>query len=258
MATMRLKAYALAAGLAAGLTAYAVWNSALLQEAQPAIAQVAQETRPELAKVAQEAKPEVAQEAKPQVTQVAQQEAKPAVAQVAQQEAKPAVAQEPKPAQIDRNGVIILIRSSLIALDQANKTGNYTVLRDLGAPNFQATNTAARLGDIFAGLRRDKVDLSGVAALDPQLTLLPQIEPNGLMHMIGFFPSVPAQVKFELAYAPVDGQWKLFGISVALGQSGPAAPPAPQAAAPQAAAPAAAPAAAAAAKKPKLKDKEQQ
>jgi len=153
--------------------------------------------------------------------------------------------------------VIILIRSSLIALDQANKTGNYTVLRDLGAPNFQATNNAARLGDIFAALRRDKVDLSGVAALDPQLTLLPQIEPNGLMHMTGFFPSVPAQVKFDLAYAPVDGQWKLFGISVGLGQSGPAAPaPAPAAAAPQAAAPAAA--AAAAAKKPKLKDKEQQ
>jgi hypothetical protein len=248
MATMRLKVYALAAGLAAGFAAYAVWNSALLQEAQPAVAQVAQEAKPEVAKVAQETKPEAAQ---------VSQEAKPEVTQIAQQEAKPAVAQEPKPAQIDRNGVIILIRSSLIALDQANKTGNYTVLRDLGAPNFQATNTAARLGDIFAGLRRDKVDLSGVAALDPQLTLLPQIEPNGLMHMTGFFPSVPAQVKFELAYAPVDGQWKLFGISVGLGQSGPAAPPAPQAAAPQAAAPAA-PAAAAAAKKPKLKDKEQQ
>ncbi len=170
------------------------------------------------------------------------------------QDAKPA--QEPKAAQIDRNGVLILIRSSLLALDQANKTGNYTVLRDLGAPGFQATNTAARLGDIFAALRRDKVDLSGVAALDPQLTLLPQIEPNGLMHMTGFFPSVPAQVKFDLAYAPVDGQWKLFGISVGLGQSGPAAP----AAAPVAAEPRAAehPAAAAAAKKPRLKDKEQQ
>ena len=177
--------------------------------------------------------------------------------QVAQQEAKPAAAPEPKPAQIDRNGVIILIRSSLIALDQANKTGNYTVLRDLGAPNFQATNTAARLGDIFAGLRRDKVDLSGVAALDPQLTLLPQIEPNGLMHMTGFFPSVPAQVKFELAYAPVDGQWKLFGISVGLGQSGPAA----GAGASRGRAPgggARTGAAAAAVKKPKLKDKDQQ
>jgi len=53
------------------------------------------------------------------------------------------------------------------------------------------------------------------------LTLLSQIESNGLMHMTGFFPSVPSQIKFELLYAPVEGQRKLFGVSVALGQSGP-------------------------------------
>ena len=46
-------------------------------------------------------------------------------------------AQAAKPAQIDRNGVLMLIRSSLLALDHANKTGNYTVLRDIGAPGFQ-------------------------------------------------------------------------------------------------------------------------
>ena len=79
---------------------------------------------------------------------------------------------------IDRNGVLILIRSALLALDQANKTGNYTVLRDLGAPGFQV-NSAARLGEIFAKLRNDNLDLSGVAVIDPQLTLLPQIEANG-------------------------------------------------------------------------------
>src|SRR5262245_35616863 len=67
----------------------------------------------------------------------------------------------PKPAQIDRNGVLILIRTTLLALDQANKTGNYTVLRDLGAPDFQA-NSAAQLADIFAQQRRDNIDLSGV------------------------------------------------------------------------------------------------
>lgn len=137
--------------------------------------------------------------------------------------AQPAPAQAPKPAQIDRNGVLILIRSSLLALDQANKTGNYTVLRDIGAPGFQS-NTAARLGEIFAKLRNDNLDLSGVAVIDPQLNLLPQIEANGLMHMAGFFPSVPAQVNFELSFAPVSGQWRLFGISVSIGQSGPAAP----------------------------------
>jgi hypothetical protein len=135
--------------------------------------------------------------------------------------------QTPKPAQIDRNGVLILIRSTLLALDQANKTGNYTVLRDLGAPGFQS-NSAARLGEIFAKLRSDNLDLSGVAVIDPQLSLLPQIEASGLMHMAGFFPSVPTQVNFDLVFAPVNGQWRLFGISVSIGQTAPAAPMPPE------------------------------
>jgi hypothetical protein len=132
----------------------------------------------------------------------------------------------PKPAQIDRNGVLILIRSTLLALDQANKTGNYTVLRDLGAPAFQVNN-AARLAEIFAKQRADKLDLSGVAVIDPQLSLLPQIESNGLLHLSGLFPSVPSQVNFDLAFAPVEGQWRLFGVSVSIGSSAPVAPSPP-------------------------------
>ncbi len=153
------------------------------------------------------------------ITTVAQQPKTAPPAQPPQQAAKPA--------NIDRNGVLILIRSTLLALDHANKSGNYTVLRDIGAPGFQS-NTAARLGDIFGKLRNDNLDLSGVAVIDPQLSLLPQIEANGLMHMAGFFPSVPSQVNFDLAFAPVNGQWRLFGISVSIGQSGPAAPPPPE------------------------------
>jgi hypothetical protein len=141
------------------------------------------------------------------------------------EESKPV--QEPKPAQIDRNGVIILIRSTLLALDDANKSGNYSVLRDLGAPGFQLGNTDARLAEIFAGQRKENLDLSGVAVLEPQLTLLPQIEANGMMRMAGFFPSVPTQVNFELLYAPVNRQWRLMGLSVTLGQTAPVAPAPP-------------------------------
>lgn len=148
-------------------------------------------------------------------------------AQQSKSEPKPPAATQPTPAPIDRNGVLILIRSTLLALDQANKTGNYTVLRDLGSPAFQ-TNTAARLSEIFAPQRRDNIDLSGVVVLEPQLTLLPQIEANGMMHMAGFFPSVPTQVNFEMAFAPVDRQWRLFGVSVSFGQAAPVAPPAEQ------------------------------
>ena len=45
---------------------------------------------------------------------------------------QPPPSQAPKPAQIDRNGVLILVRSTLLALYQANQSGNYTVLRDPG------------------------------------------------------------------------------------------------------------------------------
>ena len=128
-----------------------------------------------------------------------------------------------KPVQIDKNGTLLLIRTTLLALDQANKTGLYTVLRDLGSPAFQV-NTAARLSDIFSNLRRDKIDLSATAVLEPQLTTMPGIDPNGLLQMEGFFPSVNEQIYFELAFAPVEGQWRLFGISVRRGPSAPVAP----------------------------------
>jgi hypothetical protein len=63
--------------------------------------------------------------------------------------------------------------------------------------------------------------------LDPELTLLPQIDAEGMMRMTGFFPSAPAQINFDLVYAPVNGLWRLFAITVGLGQTAPAAPAAP-------------------------------
>lgn len=141
----------------------------------------------------------------------------------------------PVPAEIDRNGVLILVRSTLLALDHANKTGNYTVLRDLGAPGFQV-NTDARLAEIFAAQRNQDLDLSGVAVLEPQLTLLPQIETSGMLHMAGFFPSVPKQLNFELLFAPADRRWKVYGISINLADSAPQAPDGPAPPAPAASA----------------------
>jgi hypothetical protein len=159
--------------------------------------------------------------------QPAQKQQQQPPAQPAQKQAQPAQPQQApqaQPAQIDRNGTLILIRTALVALDQANKTGNYSVLRELGAPGFQAGNSTDRLSEIFAPQRAQQLDLAGVVVIEPQLTLLPQIEPNGMLRMAGFFPSVPQQVFFELLFAPVDGRWRLFGMSVRLGSSTPQAP----------------------------------
>jgi hypothetical protein len=48
------------------------------------------------------------------------------------------------------------------------------------------------------------------------------------MHMAGFFPSVPTQANFELAYVLENRQWRLYGVSVSLAHAGPIAPPPPE------------------------------
>jgi hypothetical protein len=146
----------------------------------------------------------------------------PALAQTPN--AKAAVSTQARRPQLDRNSVFILVRGAMATLDNANKTGNYSVMRDLAAPAFAAANDPSRLAEIFANLRRNKIDLSGTLVLEPQLTQLPEYDKNGNIHISGFFPSAPMQVNFQLIFAPVSGQWRLIGITTDVGASGPVAP----------------------------------
>jgi len=57
------------------------------------------------------------------------------------------------------------VRSTLLTLNDANHSGNYTVLHDLAAPDFQAKNSAADLAQSFADLRRRNFDLFAAALL---------------------------------------------------------------------------------------------
>lgn len=119
--------------------------------------------------------------------------------------------------------LLVLVRSALIALDHANRTGNYTVLRELGGPGLQR-HSSAQLGDIFTNLRNQQVDLLPVAILTPQLTQPPSVSPEGLLQLIGVFPTQPRQIQFQIVYQPVNGQWRLFGLNVSL-TAAPAPPP---------------------------------
>lgn len=177
---------------------------------------------------------------------MAQQQPVPVPAAPAPINAVPAGAQTMN---LDPKTVLILVRSTLIALDQANKTGNYSVLRDLGSPDFQRENSDARLAEVFASQRKADLDLAAALVLDPTITLAPQIEKNGLLHLAGFFPvNTNTKLTFELLFQGVDKRLLLYGLSVNIAQAGganaaqvPAPTPAmPVTAVPGASAPAAA------------------
>jgi hypothetical protein len=108
----------------------------------------------------------------------------------------------------------MLIRTTLIALNQANRTGNYTVLRDLAAPAFQRTNNAARLAEIFAKLRKRDLDLSPILFFQPKLQGPANLTDNGLLRLTGYFETKPERISFDMLFQPVASDWRLFGLAV--------------------------------------------
>ena len=135
---------------------------------------------------------------------------------------------QPQPAlPVTVEQALYLIRSTLLTLNDANRTGNYTVLRDLASPDFQAKNTAADLAQIFTDLRRRNFDLFAVALAAPQLTSAPHLDANKMLRLTGVFPTRPLQINFDLLFQNVGGQWRLFGIAVATPQAPPAKSEAP-------------------------------
>src|SRR5215813_12984617 len=99
---------------------------------------------------------------------------------------RPAAQQQTMPVSIEQ--ALYLVRSTLLTLNDANRSGNYTVLHDLAAPDFQARNTPADLGQTFSDLRRRKFDLFAAALIQPQLTTGPVVDGEGRIRVRGFYP----------------------------------------------------------------------
>lgn len=115
---------------------------------------------------------------------------------------------------IDEFDLAVLIKSPIVALQHANATGNYSVLRDLGTPIFRERYDQAALASIFAPLREKGVNLSPVLLQMPYLTAQPTLSPQGQLLLVGHFDTKPVRIEFELSFLDLDGAWRLDGINV--------------------------------------------
>jgi hypothetical protein len=113
----------------------------------------------------------------------------------------------------------MMIRSTVIAVNQANKTNNYTVLRDLGSPRFKEANSDKKLAQVFASLRNAKFDLSPVLFFTPKMLSPPALTENGVLRLTGFFDTVPQRVSFDMLFEHVKGDWLIYGINIATERS---------------------------------------
>src|SRR5215475_8772499 len=109
--------------------------------------------------------------------------------------------------------LIVLVRNVLLAVNDANLTGNYTVLRDLSAPDSQALNTPERLEESFRPIRQQGTDFTIVAVAAPRFTQLPTFTPQGYLRVNGEFDSVP-RITFDIFLQHVADRWRPYAIGV--------------------------------------------
>lgn len=118
-----------------------------------------------------------------------------------------------------------LIWGTMAAVDNANQSGNYSVLRDLSATGFQINNNPARLSEIFAALRTSNIDLSNALLVAPSYTAPPQMVQPDVLYLRGYFGIRPTSVEFEFYYQWMGGKWRLYGVSIVPLQVAGVAPP---------------------------------
>lgn len=127
--------------------------------------------------------------------------------------AQGALAQEAPPP--NRAETARLVWSTLIAVDHANRTGNYAVLRDLGAPDFRTANDPARLAGVFAPIRSQDLGLERVVLANPVYAEAPRVTETGLFEVKGTFPARPEGISFELYFQHAEGAWKIYALAIA-------------------------------------------
>ena len=140
----------------------------------------------------------------------------------AQPQMTPPASVRPTPSQLELSK---LLWSTMAAVDHANQSGNYSVLRDISAQTFQVNFNPARLTEIFAGLRNLNIDLSNALLVPPTYYEAPQMISNDVFRVRGIFQLRPISIGFDVYYQWEQGRWKLFGIDLQPQQMAEAQPP---------------------------------
>ena len=127
--------------------------------------------------------------------------------------ASPALAEDKLPTPFAQE---VLIKTSLLTLNDANVTGNYTVLHAKLAKPFREQFTPDKLKQVFKEFADKKIDFEVVAAKTPIAIKDAQIDDKGVLHLNGFFDATSTHVIYDLAFVPSEGEWKATKLEVNL------------------------------------------
>lgn len=108
----------------------------------------------------------------------------------------------------------ILIKTSLLTLNDANITGNYTVLHAKLSKPFREQFSPDKLKQAFKPLADQKLDYGLIAGKPPVATSEAEIDSRGRLILRGYFDTRPSRLNYDLAFVPSEGEWKPIRLNV--------------------------------------------
>lgn len=107
-----------------------------------------------------------------------------------------------------------LIKTSLLTLNDANITGNYTVLHAKLAKPFRTQFSPDKLKQGFSTFAEKQIDLSIIAIKTPITATPTKIDNRGVLQLRGYFDTQPSRVHYELDFLVSEEEWKPLSINV--------------------------------------------
>ena len=109
---------------------------------------------------------------------------------------------------------VSLIYQTIITINNASQSRNYSVLRALSAPEFQTKYSLKELHDTLDGLQANKIDLKEMTLFDPVIEKKQILRSEKIFRLKGYMPTAPIRMRFEFQYQYVKRKWRLFAMSL--------------------------------------------
>jgi hypothetical protein len=111
----------------------------------------------------------------------------------------------------------VMVKTSLLTLNDANITGNYDVMHARMAKAFREKFGSDTLEQAFRAFAGKHIDI--IAATPLVTTQEARIDRNGALMLRGYFETTPSRLNYALDYAISEGEWKLVAIDVKVKES---------------------------------------
>ncbi|MBI5264953.1 MAG: hypothetical protein HY852_24420 [Bradyrhizobium sp.] len=106
----------------------------------------------------------------------------------------------------------VMVKTSLLTLNDANLTGNYDVMFAKMAKPFRDSYSADTLKQAFKSFAGHHID--AIAAMPIISTSAPVVDGRGALLLRGRFDTTPSRLTYELDFSVSEGEWKLVAIDV--------------------------------------------